>query len=236
MTVMISSTAQGFFAWRIVKLTKQVWLGWLIASTIMLQFAAGLAGSIGGFILNEFERFHQLKVPVIVWLVSSVVTDTVITSILIWYLHTHRTGYSKTDDRISRIVRNTMQTGLAVTVWATADLVLFLVMPYNSMHLFFQLPLCKLYTASLLSTLNARNAIRESSTLGDYSETVRAWRAGNVSKDQSYAFSSPESHRLEGAKPNANRRDDEHESDKLQVGGSVSSNDIELCIQPPNLS
>ncbi|KAJ1303214.1 hypothetical protein OPQ81_011413 [Rhizoctonia solani] len=155
MTVMISSSTQVFFAWRIAKLTGQVWMGWAIAFSALIQFLAGTATSVGTFMLREFARFHELIVPVIIWLVLSAVTDVVITCVLSWYLHTHRTGFSKTDDVITRLVRLTVQTGLITTVWATTDLIVYLCFS-NNLHVFFQLPLCKLYTNSLMSTLNSR--------------------------------------------------------------------------------
>ncbi|KAH7335837.1 hypothetical protein B0J17DRAFT_668007 [Rhizoctonia solani] len=154
-TVMISSSTQGFFAWRIAKLTGHAWMGWAIALSAFIQFAAGLASTIGTFIVRDFVRFQELRAAVITWLGLSALTDIVITCILSWHLHTHRTGFPKTDDVITRLVRLTVQTGLITTVWATTDLVTYLCWSHN-LHLFFQLPLCKLYTNSLMSTLNSR--------------------------------------------------------------------------------
>ncbi|KAG8691560.1 hypothetical protein FRC11_001239 [Ceratobasidium sp. 423] len=162
MTVMISSTTQGFFAWRIAKLTGRAWMGWAIAFSAFIQFAAGLGSTIGAFIVKDFARFQELKAAVITWLGLSAVTDIVITCTLSWNTtlilvpqHTHRTGFSKTDDIITRLVRLTVQTGLVTTLWAITDLILYLGWSHN-LHLFFQLPLCKLYTNSLMSTLNSR--------------------------------------------------------------------------------
>ncbi|CAE6359496.1 unnamed protein product [Rhizoctonia solani] len=140
MTVMISSATQTFFAWRVAKLTGHAWMGWGIAISAFIQFAAGLGSTIGAFIVRDFARFQELKVAVITWLGLSALTDVVITCILSWYLHTHRTGFSKTDDVITRLVRLTVQTGLITTVWATTDLILYLGWSHN-LHLFFQLPL-----------------------------------------------------------------------------------------------
>ncbi|CAE6346150.1 unnamed protein product [Rhizoctonia solani] len=185
-------------------------------------------------------------------MVSSVVTDGVIAIILSWFLCTRRTGYPKTDHRINRIIRNTMQTGLVVTIWATTDLVLFLTMPYNSMHLIPQLSLCKLYTASLLTTLNTRNTIREPST-EDCSEAVHAWRGtGNAVKDQIRTSLSPTPQTPKDAKVglslehpidaiqivSASRgyRNDAYELDELRDGKRLDSGDVEARIQPSPLS
>ncbi|KAH7337103.1 hypothetical protein B0J17DRAFT_454199 [Rhizoctonia solani] len=248
MVVMISSTVQGFFTWRIVKLTGRVWLGCLIASTILVQFGGGLGGTIGGFIVKEFDRYHELTPVVIVWLVASVVTDTIITCILTWYLVTHRTGYSKTDDIISRLVRSTVQTGLMVTVWAIMNLILFVGMQSNKMYLFFQLPFCKLYTASLLSTLNARKNNKGISTAGENSDTILAWRVGNASTQDTRAPPLSIPHRSEGLKPNIclerpatavqivnmtpSRGDEGYELSEYGSRNRATLDDTEACVKP----
>ncbi|KAJ6488054.1 hypothetical protein C8R45DRAFT_264917 [Mycena sanguinolenta] len=58
---------------------------------------------------------------------------------------------------VDRIIRITLQTGLTTAVCAIADLILFLADPVG-LHLAFNFPLCKLYTNSLFSSLNARNS------------------------------------------------------------------------------
>ncbi|KEP53117.1 putative transmembrane protein [Rhizoctonia solani 123E] len=247
--VTVSSTVQSFFAWRIVKLTGRVWLGCMIGVTILVQFAAGLGGTIGGFIVKDFGRYQELTAVVITWLVSSVVTDTVITSILTWYLYTHRTGYSRTDDIISRLARNTIQTGLMVTVWAALNLILFVVMSplNNTVYLIFQLPLCKLYTVSLLSTLNSRREIRGTSS-ETRSVTAMAWRGGSAINQPPSPHAVPP--RSEGSKPNislerseraihivtttSSQRDDEYEMRDYKNTMGINSDDIEAY--PPTFS
>jgi len=127
----------------------------VIGFSVFVQFAASLGTTIGVTFVRDFTRAREFQATVIVWLVFSAVTDSAITSILCWYLHKHRTGFSKTDDIITRVVRLTMQTGLIITIWATVDLICYLTLA-NNIHMFFQLPLCKLYSNSLMSTLNSR--------------------------------------------------------------------------------
>ncbi|KAJ7037853.1 hypothetical protein C8F04DRAFT_952067, partial [Mycena alexandri] len=68
----------------------------------------------------------------------------------------HKTGMEDSNIFLDRIVRLTVQTGLATALCLTIDLILFLTDPIG-LHLVFNNPLCKLYTNSLLSSLNARN-------------------------------------------------------------------------------
>ncbi|KAG8706358.1 hypothetical protein FRC08_001116 [Ceratobasidium sp. 394] len=169
MTTMISSTTQSFYAWRVARLTGYAWMGWALGFLAFIQFGAGLGSTIWASFLVDFSRFMEGKSVVITWLVLSALTDTLITCALTWYLLTHRTGFPETDDIITRLVRMTVQTGLITTLWATVDLIIFLTVA-NNLHLFFQLPLCKLYTNTLMSTLNSRRGWGGSLTSGDGDE------------------------------------------------------------------
>ncbi|KAK7039516.1 hypothetical protein R3P38DRAFT_481029 [Favolaschia claudopus] len=84
-----------------------------------------------------------------------------ITAILVKHLLGQKTGLDS-DILIDRIIRVTMQTGLATVLCATISLILFLTDPIG-LHLAFNFPLCKIYTNSLLSSLNARGAQRRGS-------------------------------------------------------------------------
>ncbi|KAJ1303217.1 hypothetical protein OPQ81_011416 [Rhizoctonia solani] len=62
--------------------------------------------------------------------------------------------------------------------------------------------MCKLYTASLLSTLNARSNIKDSSATEAYGDTIMVWRRGSLSNHQSNVPQLATSRRSEGFKPN----------------------------------
>ncbi|THH28270.1 hypothetical protein EUX98_g5918 [Antrodiella citrinella] len=113
----------------------------------------------------EFMHFQNFKAIVIVWLACSAVADTAITIALVWHLRRHRTGFSGTDDAVNRIIRLTVQTGLVTALCAIVDLVLFLASS-SGFHLIFNLPLSKLYTNSLMSSLNSRAGWKYGSNVG----------------------------------------------------------------------
>ncbi|QRW06408.1 hypothetical protein RhiLY_05407 [Ceratobasidium sp. AG-Ba] len=155
MTVTIASTTQCFFAWRVARLTERPWIGWCIAGAVFIEFLAGAGTSAGAWVVVNFARSTELKIPICLWLAMSAAVDVTITGVLTWYLHSHRTGFPGTDDVITRFFRLAIQTGLLTTVWALVDLILYLAVP-NALSLLFNLPLCKLYTNSLMSALNSR--------------------------------------------------------------------------------
>ncbi|KIY44895.1 hypothetical protein FISHEDRAFT_50392, partial [Fistulina hepatica ATCC 64428] len=134
----------------------------LYLSTLELTFAivvfstvSGVATSIAIKYVPEFEEFQKFEVAVIFWLATAAVGDIVITVGLVRYLRTHRTGYAATDDRIDRIIRLTVQTGMLSSIWAIIDLAVYLGDPTGT-HLIFNFPLSKLYSNSLMSSLNSR--------------------------------------------------------------------------------
>ncbi|KAJ7505205.1 hypothetical protein B0H11DRAFT_408755 [Mycena galericulata] len=57
---------------------------------------------------------------------------------------------------VDRIITMTVHTGVLTSVCAILDLILYLVDP-TGLHLAFNFPLCKLYTNSLISSLNCRS-------------------------------------------------------------------------------
>ncbi|KAI0771217.1 hypothetical protein BD413DRAFT_65351 [Trametes elegans] len=155
MTGLIAGLVQLFFAWRVKVLTSNWYAVVLIALCAVAQFCGGLGTSIAIGMVPQFTHFQEFQVVVIIWLAFSAVADTLITISLVWHLRTHRTGMPVTDDIINKIIRLTMQTGLLTALCAIIDLVLFLASSAGY-HLTFNLPLSKLYTNSLMSSLNSR--------------------------------------------------------------------------------
>ncbi|KAJ6563536.1 hypothetical protein B0H10DRAFT_1107053 [Mycena sp. CBHHK59/15] len=67
-----------------------------------------------------------------------------------------KSGFKHTDVLVDRIIRLTVHTGLLTSVCAMLDLIFYLADP-SGLHLMFNFPLCKLYTNSLISSLNCRS-------------------------------------------------------------------------------
>jgi len=150
---------QGFFAWRVKVLTGKLILVSLILFFSASAFLMGIATSIAVHIVPHFAEFQRFKVVVIIWLGSSALADLLITVTLVTYLKRHKTGFTTTDGHVDRIIRLTMQTGLVTAIFALVDLLAYVLDP-SGIHLIFNLMLSKLYTNSLLSSLNARTGWR----------------------------------------------------------------------------
>ncbi|KAH9933209.1 uncharacterized protein BXZ73DRAFT_101171 [Epithele typhae] len=155
MTAIIGSLVQLFFAWRVQVLTNNTLAVVVIAACAIIQLLGGIGSSIATGMIPEFVEFRRFKVIVIIWLSFSAMADCLITIVLVGYLRRHKTGFGPIDDFVDKIIRITVQTGLITALCAIVNLVLFLASP-TGLHLIFNLPLSKLYTNSLMSSLNSR--------------------------------------------------------------------------------
>ncbi|KAJ3559025.1 hypothetical protein NM688_g590 [Phlebia brevispora] len=159
MVGIIATIVQMFFAWRIQIVTLNNWVTWFIRITALGSLFGGLGTAIAIHFVSDFLEFHRFKVIMIIWLVSAVVCDTTIAVSLSTYLLRRRTGIRQTDHLIAKVTTLTVGNGLLVTIVAIANLIAFLVTP-SALYLAFNFPLAKLYSNSLMSTLNNRQTAK----------------------------------------------------------------------------
>ncbi|EMD32711.1 hypothetical protein CERSUDRAFT_99088 [Gelatoporia subvermispora B] len=157
MVGMIATSVQLFFAWRIKVLLQNNWIVGLVIFSALGSIFGGLGTAIAIHYVPDFLEFERFRAVVIVWLILAAVCDTTITVSLTLHLRRHRTGVATTDYLLDKIIRLTVQNGLITTLWAIADLITYLATPTGA-HLALNFPLAKLYTNSLLSTLNSRSS------------------------------------------------------------------------------
>ncbi|OCH83817.1 hypothetical protein OBBRIDRAFT_765005 [Obba rivulosa] len=155
LTVSVVMLVQLFDAWRIRIITRNNLAVLLISVCSLCQWLGGLGTALSLTVVRDFTKFRHFEMPVSMWLASSAVADIAITIILVTFLRKHKTGILSTDDVANRIIRMTVQTGLITTLCAMTDLCLFLSTP-SGLHMIFNLPLSKLYSNSLISSLNSR--------------------------------------------------------------------------------
>ncbi|KAF8509860.1 hypothetical protein BU17DRAFT_55863, partial [Hysterangium stoloniferum] len=177
LTGITSWIVQSFFAWRISVLTNTVWFSAGIFFLSVVQMLASIATAVWGEIVHQLAELTKVKSAALIWLVGSVATDLGITIILVVYLRRRKTGFSSTDDIVSKIIRATVQTGLLTSACALAVVIAYLV-SNTSMHLAFGVPLSKLYTNSLMSTLNMRQGWNNSGL-----STLKLPASGPTGKD-----------------------------------------------------
>ncbi|KAJ3506126.1 hypothetical protein NLJ89_g7039 [Agrocybe chaxingu] len=215
-TGVIATAVQLFFAWRIQVLTKSLINALVIAS---LAITAGVCSIITGYEVGRretFASFASYKHVVIIWLVTSVLCDIMITALLVFYFPSqrkHKTGFQRSDMMIDRIIRVAVQTGLLTMIVATADLIVYLADPTGT-HLMLNYPLSKLYSNSLMSSLNSRRGWKYDESANTDTDPVIT--TGNIkqhniqitsmkdteARTHPEVFVHVESHELRDVKPN----------------------------------
>ncbi|KAJ6620713.1 hypothetical protein B0H10DRAFT_2020188 [Mycena sp. CBHHK59/15] len=108
----------------------------------------------------------------------SAITDIVISVVLIYLLHSSKTGFRRTTDLMNRLIVFTFNTGLPTSFSALLATISIAIWPNTFLYIFFFLLLGRLYTNSILVTLNCREYIRE---------------ANNKATQDSYTVSASES-------------------------------------------
>ncbi|CAA7265664.1 unnamed protein product [Cyclocybe aegerita] len=194
-TGVIATAVQLFFAWRIQVLTKSLIKALVIAS---LAITAGVCSIITGYEVGRretFASFASYKHIVIIW------------------LRKHKTGFQRSDMMIDRIIRVAVQTGLLTMIVATADLIVYLADPTGT-HLMLNYPLSKLYSNSLMSSLNSRRGWKYDESANTDTDPVIT--TGNIkqhniqitsmkdtdARTHPEVFVHVESHELRDVKPN----------------------------------
>ncbi|KAI9571714.1 hypothetical protein HD554DRAFT_1809965 [Boletus coccyginus] len=167
-TVIISLPVQLYIAWRVRVMSRSNILPAIISFFAIASFGGGVATTTLITLINsQYDRVSTTSGAVVTWLAASAITDIIITASLVYSLLQKRTGFAATDDIINRIIRLTVQTGLITAMAATVDVALFLTLKGQTWNFITDLALPKLYTNTLLSSLNARGGWKATSTMRD---------------------------------------------------------------------
>ncbi|KAF8312593.1 uncharacterized protein EI90DRAFT_3022949 [Cantharellus anzutake] len=155
----IALVVQLFFARRTWRLNRRTWfMGMVIVLVALLSFALGEFACITTFRLRLFSEYERYKYQVTVWLFSSAACDVMITATVCWVLWASKTGFSETDHFISRMIVWVINTAALTSTVAILDAVTFLAYPNELIHVGLNYLLAKLYTSTLLASLNRRRS------------------------------------------------------------------------------
>ncbi|KAH9914831.1 uncharacterized protein B0H18DRAFT_1125267 [Fomitopsis serialis] len=166
-----------FFARRIKIITGSSWLAGLICF-----FGVGtLGGTIEFLRVKSLTDLTSLKPIAIVWLLSAAVGDVMITVILSWSLKRKKSGFRRTDQIVDRVIRVTIQNGFLTAAVATAALTLYLAssIPY---HLALSLVLPRMYSNTILSSLNHRDVQHPDSSTDRSASGIGGFATGSTSR------------------------------------------------------
>ncbi|KAL0576605.1 hypothetical protein V5O48_005362 [Marasmius crinis-equi] len=137
---------QSFFTYRIWTLRKNIPITVIVYLFVLANLGSSLAFVAQGMSqnLDTFAKFTKLKNL----------------SMMVAFLSASKTGFSWSNHIINRLMLFSINTGILTAACACASLLFILALPNTLVYFGFYLTIGRLYTNSLLATLNARNLIR----------------------------------------------------------------------------
>jgi len=164
----VSLTVQYFFAYRVWVLSnrRSFWLCLLICTSSTVDATAAFTGGINTHVQGKFGSGWVPKVLVYTWLGGNAVADILITMAMIYYLSIRKVGtmVPSSNHALSRIVRLTVETNILTTTTGVVSLLLLSIFPNKIWYTCPASMLGKLYSNTLLVSLNNRIAIRDGSS------------------------------------------------------------------------
>jgi len=159
---MVALLVQSFFARRVWILSKHsVVLTGAVMLFVVAEFVAVFYYAARGSSFTTLGQLSELKALSITVNALAAAGDLLIAVILCWILQTSRTGFSKSDTVITKLIAISINTGLVTSICAILSLITIVVFPNAFIYITFYFTLGRLYSNSLLATLNARKALRD---------------------------------------------------------------------------
>jgi len=124
----------------------------------VFQAVSGIIFAAQVQILSDFSRVREIATTATLWLGSEALCDLLITATVVTFLAVNVTGFAQTDNLLSKLMKTTVEGGLATTGMTALHLVLFLASEGNNLHMISSIPLSKVYSITLLAMLNARRS------------------------------------------------------------------------------
>ncbi|KAK7018274.1 hypothetical protein R3P38DRAFT_3320077 [Favolaschia claudopus] len=159
---LLAAMAQGFYIWRIMRLTKMRWFPVLIGCAMVSQFTVSVYYNfklcLDG---RRASEIYALSPEVTFWLAGIAVCDISISITLVSILMSQkrRTMFQRTTGLINRLILFSIETACITSIGATVDLILWLTCGQWNFHFILFLTLGKLYSNVLMATLNSRAPI-----------------------------------------------------------------------------
>jgi len=176
----VALAVQSFFAWRIfaLQLPKRfMFILVLIATTGVTAFGLSMWLGIISQDPNDVRYAFRLDKGVTAWLSLSVICDLLITVTLVVQLsHRKGQGFGTYNGVLHRTIRMSLETGALTAAVVCSELGLYLHSSTSAWYFTTGMIIGKLYSNSLLATLNARsNGFRSQDATEQHSE-VHVWR------------------------------------------------------------
>ncbi|KAJ6537205.1 hypothetical protein DFH09DRAFT_1178240 [Mycena vulgaris] len=160
-TGITAGLVQSFYAYRVWKMShRNYFLTGIILVLVLATTGCGIAWVIIALQGGTYERLLQITPLTITINALSTGADVFITSILCFMLHQTKPPSLQTETIINRLILFTINTGLLTSLCALGSLISLISSPRTLIYASFYFCVGRLYSNSLLASLNARNVIR----------------------------------------------------------------------------
>jgi len=170
---------QAFLILRIWRLSKgNILLTGSAGALCVGNFACVIAYVAKALPMTTYAELTTIKGLSLAINITGAATDVLIAAILCFLLLGSRTGFSRSDSMINKLVLFFVNTGLITSVFAIASLISITTAPDAFIYILFFFCMGRLYSNSLLAVLNARKSIKESSGSGVHTsgDMPLSWR------------------------------------------------------------
>jgi len=159
----VSLTVQLFFVYRIWILSGRSsrFLCLVICLCSTVDAVAALCGGIYTHVHEKFASGRALKILALTWLTGNTLSDILITGSMLFHLRRRRKDGYFGDHALSRIVRLTVETNVLTTTVGIVSLLMVAIFPDKTWFTCPTAILGKLYSNTLLVSLNNRISIRD---------------------------------------------------------------------------
>ncbi|KAF8798688.1 hypothetical protein BYT27DRAFT_7203280 [Phlegmacium glaucopus] len=160
-TGMTAFVVQSFLTMRIWRLSgRNIYLTGSSMTLVVVSFGSFIFYIAKAIHLKDLASLSKIKNEAIAVNILGAATDLLIAAILCILLNLSRTGFQKSDTVINKLILFSVNTGLITSLCALASMIAIIVASNSFIYITFFFCLGRLYTNSLLSTLNAREMIR----------------------------------------------------------------------------
>ncbi|KAF7316036.1 ANK-REP-REGION domain-containing protein [Mycena indigotica] len=179
---------QCFFLSRIWNFSQRNWMLTIVLGIpclVIFILEATISGEISR--IPSVSAFDQFTGEVLSVFALAAAVDLAIAIILVWYLRQGKTSFDRSSFVVDRIVQYTVATGLATSVLAVADLIVYLATPNTFIFIAMHFSMGRLYTNALLATLNSRQKLRQALE-GGGANSLASRNMAHASTGPSFAF------------------------------------------------
>ncbi|KAH9032007.1 hypothetical protein EDB85DRAFT_2237929 [Lactarius pseudohatsudake] len=157
MTGVSSLAVQGYFCYRIwVLMNRRSWICWVVGVNAVIQAGAEMWLSITSLMV---QKFVVTKTGLYLWSISSAIADILIAVAMTLLLR--RASGKFSNFVLIRVIRLTVETNTLTASVAVTTLVLYVAFPNELYYVYTAFILGKLYSNTLLVSLNNRIYFRE---------------------------------------------------------------------------